>query len=216
MHYQVSASIHPSILMLANMEALHFTFIQYRIPKSRRSRTYPETCFTWLSNRMLILHNIGWQCHVSPEKEVSCSPWDASNQETACWLQCFEPSICLEDSSASFMIWLWNPPHRLLGSILGLSWKMLLGRFWNLWRVRFTWRKYITEDMCFVPDLSLPYPLTGWAASIDVLVTTFCLILGPELMELRTMHWDIWNCELRKLLLPLSFFFLLREFGTGT
>lgn len=163
---------------------------------------------------MLILHNIAWQCHVSPEKEMSCSPWDASNQETACWLQCFEPSICLEDSCASFMIWLWNPLHRLLGSILGLSWKMLLGRFWNLWQVRFSWRKYITEDMCFVQTFLYLTLSPGWAATVDALVIRFCFILGQELTELRTMHWDIEIVSWENYYFPLSF--LLREFGTGT
>lgn len=60
---------------------------------------------------------------------------------------------------------------------------------------------------CVLCQTSLYLTLSpGWAATVDALVTTFCLILGPELTELRTMHWDIWNCELRKLLLPFKFF----------
>lgn len=60
---------------------------------------------------------------------------------------------------------------------------------------------------CVLCQTSLYLTLSaGWTVTVDALVITFCLILGPELIELRTMHWDIWNCELRKLLLPFKFF----------
>lgn len=193
--------VHPPCSQTRKCCILHFSSAEYQEQEGVGPTHKPGV--TWLSNSMLILHKITLRCHVSPEKEESCSPWDASNQETACWLQCFEPSIHLEDSYASVTNWIWNPPHRLLGSIFVLSWKMLFGRFWNLWWVRLSWRRYVTEDLCFVPDLTLS---AGWAATVDALVITFCLILGPELIELRTMHWDIWNCELRKLLLPFKFF----------
>lgn len=42
-----------------------------------------------------------------------------------------------------------------------------------------------------------------WAAP----ATVFHLLLGPKLMEPRATHWNVWNCELRKFLLPCKHFF---------
>lgn len=185
--------VHPPCSQTRKCCILHFSSAEYQEQEGVGPTHKPG--ITWLSNSMLILHKITLRCHVSPEKEESCSPWDVSNQETACWLQCFEPSIHLEDSYASVTNWIWNPPHRLLGSIFVLSWKMLFGRFWNLWWVRLSWRRYVTEDLCFVPDLSLPYPLRRmgshcWCSGHHVLPHLRPRINGAE--EYALGHLKLW------------------------
>lgn len=190
--------VHPFILMVTNTEMLYFAFIQYWMPGTRICvGSTQKSAFTWFSNSTMILHKIYLRCHVSPEKDVSYSPWDASLQGPACWLQCFEPGLCLEDSYAFFTIWVWNPPHRLLRSFLVwagrcyLEGSEIFGEWGlpegsKLWGCVFCGRHLSTLHTPWYEQLLMmfwpPCSASSW---------------GPELMEPRTMHWNIWNCELR-------------------